>query len=169
MPLISHLVCALSLVVFYILQTAIFSQISIVNGTADLVLLFLAAWSLQEKVKNSWLWTIIAGLLISIVSAMPFFAPLIGYLGVVGISKMLQRRVWRVPILAMFIVTLMGSFFQHAVYVVALQIYGAPISWGESLDMVILPSSLLNLIFALPIFAIVNDLVGRIYPLEVEA
>lgn len=166
--MIAHLVCVLSLVVFYILQTSIFSRAALISGTADLILLFFAAWSLQEQVKNRWLWAAIGGLLISIVSAMPFYAPLIGYLGVVGISKLLQRRVWQVPIQAMFIVTLVGTLFQHIVYVIALQINGAPISWGQSLDMVILPSVLLNLIFALPMYAIVNDLVGRIYPLEAE-
>lgn len=166
--MIAHLVCALSLVVFYILQTTIFSQTTLISGTADLILLFLAAWSLQEQVKNSWLWTLIAGLLISIPSAMPFFAPLIGYIGVVGISKLLQRRVWRTPILAMFIVVLLGTLFQQTVYVIVLQINGAPISWGQSLDAVILPSVLLNLIFALPIYAVANDLAGRVYPLEAE-
>lgn len=166
--MIVHLVCALSLVVFYILQLSIFSQTALISGTADLILLFLAAWSLQEQVKNTWFWTVIAGFLISVVSAMPFFAPLIGYLGVVGISKLLQRWVWRVPILAMFIVTLFGTFYQHAVYVLVLQITGAPISWTQSIDTVMLPSILLNLIFSIPIFAITNNLVGRIYPLEVE-
>jgi rod shape-determining protein MreD len=155
-------------VVFYILQTTVFSQSPLINGTADLILLFLAAWSLQEQVRNSLLWALVAGLLISIISAMPFFAPLWSYLGVVAISKLLRRRVWRIPIFAMFIVTLLGTFFQHAVYVITLQVSGAPITWMESLDRVILPSVLLNLIFALPIYAVVNDLVGRIYPLEVE-
>ena len=166
--MISHLVCALSLVVFYILQTTVFSRITLIAGTADLVLLFLIAWSLQEEVKNTWLWTAVAGVLISLISAMPFFAPLIGYLGVVGLSKLLQRRVWRIPILAMFIVTLLGTVFQQVVYVISLQVQGAPISWSQSFDAVLLPSILLNLIFALPIYAIANDLVGRIYPLEVE-
>lgn len=154
--------------VFYILQTAIFSRITLIAGTADLILLFLIAWSLQEEVKNTWLWTAVAGVLISLVSAMPFFAPMIGYFGAVGLSKLLQRRVWRIPILAMFIVTLLGTLFQHIVYVIALQVDGAPISWVQSLDTIIVPSVLLNLIFALPIYAIANELVGRIYPLEVE-
>ena len=166
--MISHLVCALSLVVFYILQTTVFSRITLIAGTADLILLFLIAWSLQERVKNAWIWAAISGVLISLVSAMPFFSPLIGYFGVVGISKLLQRRVWRIPILAMFIVTLLGTIFQHVVYVIALQVNGAHISWVQSFDTVILPSILLNLIFALPVFAVANDLVGRIYPLEVE-
>jgi rod shape-determining protein MreD len=167
--LISHLVCALSLVVFYMLQTTIFSQTRLLSGSADLILLFLAAWSLQDQIKNSWLWTVVAGVFISILSAMPFFAPLIGYLGMVGISKALQKRVWQNPLLAMFLIVLLGTFFQHGLYVIVLQITGAPISWGQSLDNVILPSALLNLIFALPIFAVASDLARRVSPLEVEA
>lgn len=166
--MISHLVCGLSLVVFYILQMTVFSRITLLTGTADLILLFLIAWSLQEEVKNTWLWTVVAGVLISLVSAMPFYAPLVSYLVAIGISKLLQKRVWRIPILAMFIVTLVGTILQHVVYVIALQVNGAPITWAQSLDNIIVPSILLNLIFALPIFAIANDLVGRIYPLEVE-
>ena len=161
--------CALFLVFFYILQSTIFSRMVLISGTADLLLLFLAAWSLQEQVKNTWIWAAITGLIVSLISAMPFFAPLIAYLGVVAISKLIQRKVWKIPILAMFIVTLLGTFLQHIIYIIVLQIDGAPISWLQSLDMITLPSLLLNLIFALPIFAIVNDIVGRIYPLEVEA
>lgn len=167
--MIANLVCALSLVVFFILQTTIFSQARLVSGAADLLLLFLIAWSLQEQMKNTWLWTVVAGLLVSLVSAMPFYAPLIGYLGVIAISKLLQRRVWRTPLLAMLIVVILGTFIQLTIYVIVLQITGAPIAWAQSLDSVILPSALLNLIFSLPMYAIVNDLAGRISPLEVEA
>ena len=166
--MIAHLVCGLSLVVFYILQTTIFSQVRLISGSADLVLLFLAAWSLQEQIRNTLLWTLVAGIVISLLSAMPFFAPLLGYLGVFGISKFLQRRVWRSPLLAMLIVVLLGTFFQQIVSVIVLQVSGAPVSWGQSLDSVILPSALMNLIFALPIFAIANDLAGRVSPQEAE-
>lgn len=164
----AQLVCFLLLFVFYILQMAIFSQTPLISGTADLILLFFAAWSLQGKVKYTWIWVLAGGFIISAISAMPFYAPLIGYMGVYVIAKLLQRKVWQAPILAMFIVTLTGTLFQHAIYVITLQIIGAPISWGESLDSVILPSVLLNLLFALPMYAIVNDVVGRIFPLEVE-
>ncbi|MBG0783919.1 MAG: hypothetical protein H0S79_02340 [Anaerolineaceae bacterium] len=166
--MIAQLVGLLLLVIFYMLQMAIFSQMPLISGAADLILLFFAAWTLQERVKYRWLWVAIGGLAISAISAMPFYAPLIGYAGVYGISKILQRKVWQAPILAMFIVTLVGTLFQQAVYVLALQVSGAPISWGVSLNSVILPSILLNLLFALPMYALVNDVVGRLYPLEVE-
>ena len=166
--MIAQLVCVLLLVIFYLLQTAIFSQMPLISGTADLILLFFAAWTLQERIKYRWIWVVIGGLAISAISAMPFYAPLIGYAGVYGIARLLQRKVWQAPILAMFIVTLVGTLFQHAVYIVALQVSGAPISWGDSLDNIILPSVLLNLLFALPMYALVNDVVGRLFPLEVE-
>jgi len=166
--LIPHLVFSLSFLVVYILQTTFFSRITLISGTPDLILLLLAAWSLQGRVKYCWLWIIISGIIVSVVSAMPFYAPLIAYLGVFGLSKLIQRRVWRIPILAMFIVSFLGSLFQGLVYVLLLKINGAPIAWGQSLDTVILPMVLMNLIFILPMFAIVSDLVGRIYPLEEE-
>jgi rod shape-determining protein MreD len=166
--LIAQLVCLLLLVTFYLLQMSVFSQMPLISGTADLILLFFAAWTLQERVKYRWIWVVIGGLAISLLSAMPFFAPLVGYVGVYVIARILQRKVWQAPMLAMLIVTLLGTLSQHIVYIVALQVSGAPISWGESLDRVILPSVLLNLLFALPMYAIVNDVVGRLFPLEVE-
>lgn len=161
--------CALTFVVFYTLQTTVFSQMTLISGTADVVLLFLAAWSLQQKVNNTWLWTVITGIMVSLFSAMPYFSPFIGYFLVVSISKLLQRRVWQNPILAMFIITIVGTIVQQIIYVIALKVSGASIPWGTSFDHVILPSLLMNLIFALPIYAIINDLVGRLFPLEVEA
>lgn len=166
--MIAQLVCLLLLVTFYLLQMSVFSQMPLISGTADLILLFFAAWTLQERVKYRWIWVVIGGLAISLLSAMPFFAPLVGYVGVYVIARILQRKVWQAPMLAMLIVTLLGTLSQHIVYIVALQVSGAPISWGESLDRVILPSVLLNLLFALPMYAIVNDVVGRLFPLEVE-
>ncbi len=81
------------LVMFVILQTVAVSRLPLLLGSADLVLLALTAWALQERVKNSWIWTIIGGLLVSLISAVPFFAPLIGYLVVTGLARILQRRV----------------------------------------------------------------------------
>jgi len=164
--LVPHLVFSITMLVVYILQTAIFSQISLIAGTPDLILLFLAAWSLQEKAKYAWIWIVVTGFLVSIISAMPFYAPLIAYLGVFGISKLLQRQVWRIPLLAMFIVSFLGSLFQGLIYVIILKISGSMITWGQSLDAVILPSILLNLIFTIPIYAIVSDISGRVFSAE---
>lgn len=167
--MLSHLFYAFSLLVAYILQITIFSQAKFISGSTDLILLVLAAWSLQDKTINSWIWTIIIGIFISLVSATPFFGPLIAYIGMVSISKSLQRKVWQIPLLAMLIVVFLGTLFQHIVYVIVLLATGVAVSISEGLDSIILPSLLLNLLFSLPVFAIVTDLAGRISPQESKA
>ena len=59
--------------ILLVLQSAIFSQIPLLQGTTDLVLLALVAWSLQRRVRTAWQWGIIGGLLVGFVSAVPFF------------------------------------------------------------------------------------------------
>jgi len=160
---LTHVIAGLGLLVSLMLQLGVVSRVPLLSGTADLILLLLAAWGLQERVKNAWLWTIIAGIIISIISAMPFYIPLIAYLAVTGISKLFQRRVWQTPILVMFLVTFVGTLCQQVLYILSLQVIGTPISWSESLNLVTLPSLLLNMLLAIPIYAIVNDITGRIY------
>jgi len=156
------------MIVLLIIQTVVVSRLPLLHGTADIILLALVAWALQEKVKHAWGWALIAGLIVSLVSAMPYFSPLIGYLLVVGIARFLQRHVWQMPILAMFVATIAGTLVQQALYYVVLQVHGTPLPLSESVSLIILPSALLNLLLSLPVYALVNDFAKSIYPVEVE-
>ena len=93
------------IVLAVILQTAIVSRVYLLSGIADLPLVMLAAWALQEEVETAWHWATAAGLLVGFVSALPMFAPMMGYFVVVGLAQILQGRVWQAPLLAMFSVT----------------------------------------------------------------
>lgn len=150
------------------LQSVIISRLPLLSGTADIVLLIIVAWSLQKKVKNAWLWTVIGGLMVSYVSAMPLFAPLAGYLVVNGLTWLLQRRIWQVPILTMITATLIGTFITHILNIIVLFVTGDPIQFQDSITYITLPSALLNLILALPVFVLVTDLAKWLYPEEVE-
>jgi len=156
------------MIVLLIIQSVVISRLPLLHGTADIVLLVLVAWALQEKVKHAWGWALIAGLMVSLVSAMPYFSPLIGYLLIVGIARILQRHVWQMPILAMFVATVGGTLVQNVLYYLALQIHGTPLPLNESLSLIILPSALLNLLLSLPVYALVSDLANWVYPVEVE-
>jgi len=130
---------------------------TLLAGSADLILLFLAAWGLQHEVKKIWLWTAIAGIIISLISAMPFYVPFIAYFAITGITLILKKRIWETPILAMFLSTFFGTLIQHILYIFALQINGTHLSWIESFNSVTLPSLLLNMLFAIPVYAIVKE------------
>jgi hypothetical protein len=149
-----------------ILQTAIISRITLINGTADLVLLAIIAWSLRKRVQTAWQWSVVGILLVVLVSEVPFYVPLIGYLAAVGISLLLRQRVWQVPILAMFIATFVSTLLIHTLTVTALRVSGVPILLIESLNSITLPSVILNLILAIPMYALMGELANLIYPEE---
>ncbi len=161
----------LSFPIFWIaltIQTVVLSRLPLIHGTPDLVMLVLIAWGLQEQVERSWLWAITAGLMVSFVSAMPFFAPLICYLVVIFGITLLQRRVWRTPILVMFFAAIGATVIQHGIYFVALFVEGNALPLQESITNVTLPSTLLNLLLALPVFLVVSDLARWVHPREVS-
>jgi len=149
-----------------ILQTAVFSQLPLLRGTTDLVMVAIIAWSLQKSVKTAWQWGIIGGLLVSLSTALPFGLPIIGYLLVVGMALLLRQRVWQVPILAMFVATFLGTLITQALTVFVLQFTGTPLAWLESVNMITLPSMLLNLVVAIPAYALLGDLARWLYPEE---
>jgi len=52
-----------------IIQSAILSQVQLLYGTVDLVLVVVVAWAVQERVKTAWHWGVIAGLLVTLATA----------------------------------------------------------------------------------------------------
>ena len=145
---------------------SIVSRLPLLHGTADLMLLVLTAWALQERVSNAWFWTLFGGLLISYVSAMPLLTPLIGYLLVTGLVRLLQKRVWQTPILAMFVATFAGTLIMHGLTIIVLRVTGRSFDWQEALNLITLPSVLLNMLLALPVHAIVVDLAQWAFPVK---
>ena len=114
------------------------------------------------------MWALVGGLMVSYVSAMPMFTPLIGYMIVVGIARIFQRRIWQIPILAMFAAAVLGTFLIQMLEIVVLFIFGRSITFQDSFTFVTLPSALLNLLLALPIYTVMADVAKWVYPREVE-
>jgi rod shape-determining protein MreD len=148
------------------LQTAVISRISLLSGAADLILLMMIAWSLQEQVESSWHWAVLAGLLIGFVSAVPPIAPIIGYLLVVLFSRFVIRQIWQSPILALLSVTFFGTLVYHLVTYLILIIAGTPLPLGDVLAFIVLPSIFLNFLLAIPVHSLIRDLALWVYPVE---
>ena len=147
-----------------ILQTSIVSRIVLLSGNADVVLLVLAAWALQERVRGVWIWGMAAGLLVGMVSGVPWYIYLVGYLIMVGIARLLMRRIWQAPLLAMFLVTLIGTLELLMLTFVQRTLFVVPLAFNEVFSQIVLPSVLLNLLLAIPIHALIRDLANRVYP-----
>ncbi len=151
------------------LQVSIFSRIMLLSGNADLLLLILAAWSLQERAKGAWIWGVAASLLAGLISGIPWYIYLVGYLSVIVIARLLIHRIWQAPLLAMFTVTLIGTLELLMITFVRQTVFQNPLPLGDVFLQIVLPSVLLNLLLAIPIHALVRDLANRLYPAEVVA
>jgi len=150
------------------LQTVVAPTLPLLSGYADLVLVVLAAWGLQERVKNAWAWAVIGAVMVAYVSALPPYVPAAGYLLVMALAQFVRRRVWQSPVLAMFMVTFAGSLLWQGLALAALLVRGANLNLSDAVNFVILPATLINLILALPVHALIVDLAQWMYPEEVE-
>jgi rod shape-determining protein MreD len=155
------------ILVVVMLQTVVIRNLPLLQGTSDLVLLVVAAWSLQERVHSNFTWAVIAGLLVGFISKVPWVIPLIGYLVVSLLAQFLRRQVWQTPVLAMFITTLSGSILLPGLQWVTLQVQGVSLPLADSINLIVLPATFLNLLFALPVYALVTDFTHSVFPEEV--
>jgi cell shape-determining protein MreD len=150
----------------FILQMAILSRMTLLSGAVDLVLLVLVAWSLQEQVETSWHWAGLAGLLAGFTSGLPPYVPLLAYFLTVGVARFLLRQIWQAPILALFSVTFFATLLMHLVTFAGLFLDGTLLPVGDVLTLVTLPGVFLNLLFILPVHAVIRDLALWVYPVE---
>jgi hypothetical protein len=154
------------LILAALFQSAILSHISLLSGYADILLVLLAAWALQERVTTAWHWAFLTSILIGFISRLPWPVTVVGYFSVVLMAQVFQRRVWQAPLLAMFAVTFAGTLWMHLLSFLALRLLGSPLPFGDSLGLITLPSLLLNMLIAIPIYAGMRDLARWVYPSE---
>lgn len=154
------------LALIVVVQTAVISQMPLLAGYADLMLIVLAAWALKADSSSAWLWAVLGGFMVSFVSGMPWFVNIAGYLFVVLIAQILRQRVWQAPLLAMFSVIFMGTLSMNLFALLVLTVLGTPLPFGDSLGLIVLPSMLLNLLFSIPVYAVVRDTAQWVSPAQ---
>lgn len=146
-----------------ILQMAVISRIYLLSGIADLPLVMLAAWASQDDVDSAWQWAVATGVLVGFVSALPWVVPLVGYIAVIALARVLQQRVWQAPLLAMFSITFLGTIVVSFLSLAALRLAGVSLPLSDVLGLVTLPSVLLNMLLAIPAYAVMRDLARWVY------
>jgi rod shape-determining protein MreD len=152
-----------------LIQSAILTHFPLLRGTADLVLVAVVAWALQKRTQTAWRWGIIGGLMVGLASGLQFWASVIIYLAATGIALALRQRVWQAPILAVFIAVFISTLVAHFITFVALRLGGTSLPLLQTLNLISLPSVILNLVFAIPLFYMLADLAKWLYPEELEA
>ena len=150
----------------FMLQTAVVSRITLLSGSADLVLLILVAWALQEQVESAWHWAALAGLMAAFVSGLPPLVLLVAYLLAVSLARYILHQIWQTPVLALFTVTFFSTLLLHLITYLTLVIRGSTTAFGDALALITLPSLFLNFLLALPVHTFIRDMALWVYPVE---
>jgi cell shape-determining protein MreD len=150
-----------------ILQSSIISEIQLLKGYADLPMILLAAWALQERVESAWHWAAVTCLFVGFLSGLPWIIFVLGYFGIIFIARALQKRIWQAPLLAMFSVVFIGTIVIHILSFGVLNILGTTFNFSEVVTLITLPSLLLNMLFSIPAYTLMRDLSYWVYPAEV--
>lgn len=156
------------LVALLIFQSAVVNRIPLLNGSPDLIFLAITAWALQKRVDNAFQWAIIGALLVGLMSALPLGSVMVGYLVTVAIALVLRKRVWQLPIIAMFVTVFLGTLTCLSIDYIALRIIGVELPFTIVFNQTILPSLLLNLVLAGPVYILFGDLAAVLYPMGLE-
>ncbi|NPA31541.1 MAG: hypothetical protein GXO37_06035 [Chloroflexi bacterium] len=151
-----------------LLQSAVVSQWRLLQGAVDLPLLVWAAWVTRERrVAPAWFWALAVGALWGLYSALPSGAGLVIYAGLGLVAQALRRRIWHPPYLLLFILVFVGSLWVPGLtYLVVRFAMQSPIPFRTALVQVILPTVLLNLLAALPVYAVVAEWADWVLPAE---
>jgi cell shape-determining protein MreD len=149
-----------------IVQTTIISRMTLLHGPADLVLLVLLGWILHKRVSNAWAWGITAGFLVGIPSALPIWIPIFAYVLVSLLTKIIQTRIWQAPILILLTTTFLSTIVIHSMSYGYLVVTGINLPFIQSLNLVILPSMILNMLLALPVYGLLSEITNWLYPFE---
>jgi cell shape-determining protein MreD len=137
-----------------------------VHGTADLVMLILISWGIYAKSSLAWIWALTAGLVMSLFTKINWLAILLPYLIIFMLTRVLHTRFWNSPILAMLLVSIIGTFLLQATALMSLFFIEIPFKFSQAFSDVIVPSVFLNLLLALPVLFIMKDVSRWIYPQE---
>ncbi len=164
-----NLIAVPVIILAVILQSAVVSRLTLLSGFGDLPLVMLAAWALQDQVDSAWHWAIATGIVVGFISGINWLVFVIGYVAVVALAKVLRMRVWQAPLLAMFSVTFLGTILMAVLTLGVLRLSGVSIPLQDAFGLLTLPGVLLNLLLAIPVYAVMRDLAHWAYPsLEAE-
>ena len=150
-----------------ILQSTVFSHLQLLDGRPDLVLLAVGSWGLVGRGREAMVWGLIGGLFLDLLSGIPFGTSAIALVLVAYIASLLEGRFWEAHLLMPMGVTLLGSLVFYALSLAGLLLSGHPIDLPTALMRVILPSTFLNLILALPASQLAVGLRRSLFPPEV--
>jgi rod shape-determining protein MreD len=151
-----------------ILQSSVFSHLQLLDGRPDLVLLAVFSWSLAGRHNEAMLLGLIGGLFLDLLSGLPFGSHAIILVIVIYLVASFEDRFWEAHLLLPLSMSLIASLVFHGLEIGTILLMGRSFDLAYVMTRIVLPSTFLNLVLALPASQLAEGLRIRLYPPEVE-
>ena len=153
------------------LQVTVVPQFGILGGRPDLVFLFTIAWALNSSLDEGVIWAFAGGILKDLLSATPTGTSVVGLVILVFAIQFIRQQIYRVSIISLVWITLLGSLFYQLTILLIMLLTGfqpaflnrlgiAPLA--SDLTYVILPTIVYNLVLIFPVYWLVRRIQKRV-------
>jgi rod shape-determining protein MreD len=132
------------LIALVLFQTTVAPHIRVLGVHPDLLLIVVTSWSLLRGAESGMLWALIAGVAMDIVSGAPFGMCTLPLLIVSFATGLSQRGIFRFDLVIPILVIPVATLIYQCSMLAWLKAFGWPVSWGEGMSRIILPTMLLN-------------------------
>jgi len=154
-----------------VLQVTVVPQFSILGGRPDLVFLLTITWALNSSLDEGVIWAFAGGILKDLLSAAPTGTSVVGLVILVFIITFIRQQIYRVNIISLVWITLLGSVLYQLTTLVILLLTGFQPAFlnrlgidplASALTYVILPTIVYNLALVFPIYRLVRWIQKRV-------
>lgn len=164
----AYLIGIPTLILLAVVQSTILSNLRLLDGSPDLVLLAVVAWALTKHPRQAMILGLIGGLTIDLLSGLPLGVSGAIMVGIAFVVSLVAGRFWEAHFLIPIATVLGASIVYQGLLVVVLLVMGQPIDPAYAVGRVLLPSAFLNLVLALPAAQAAASLSDTLYPPEVQ-
>ncbi len=154
----AYVLGSLLMALLAVVQSSLLNRFPFLGGTVNLILLATVSWALTGRVTEAMVWAFFGGLSLDLLSGAPFAVSSIALVSAVYLASLTEGRFWEAHPLAPLGVVAVASLVYSGLTMAAVWISGHPIDLSLALTQVVLPSTFLNVLLALP----AAQLAGRV-------
>jgi rod shape-determining protein MreD len=153
------------------LQASVIPQFSILGGRPDLIFLMVIAWALNSSLEEGVIWAFAGGILKDLLSAVPTGTSVVGLVILVFAVTYVRQQIYRVSIISLVWITLLGGLLQQLIILVIMMLTGFQPAYLNRLGLapllsdftyVILPTMIYNLVLIFPVYWLIRRIQKRV-------
>jgi len=140
------------LIAAIILQTTVLTHFRLLSGGFNLTLVVVLAWNLVQRESSGPLWAFMGGVLADVFSGGPFGVTTVALVACSLVIALTEGRFYQGNWVVAVAASIVGTIFYHLLYLFLLAGNNYVVNWADTLTLITLPSTILNLLLMLPVY-----------------